>query len=58
MPPAEQEAGNGEPLEQMLALKPRVELSLATRAAVVPDRKNSRKSFAAIMAITTSLPPP
>lgn len=50
MPPAKQEAGNGEPLEQMLALKPGVELSLATRAAVVPDRKNSGSLSSAIMA--------
>ena len=41
MPPPIQEAGHGEPLKQMLALKPRIELGLASGAAVVEDRKDT-----------------
>jgi hypothetical protein len=52
VPPAKQEAGDGEPLEQMLALEPRVKFGLTAGAAVVPDRKNSRKLSAAITATT------
>ena len=41
MPSAEQKAGNSEPFQQMLALEPRLEFSLAAGAAVVPDRQDS-----------------
>ena len=52
MPPAEQEAGNREPLEKMLALKPGVEFGLATGAAVVPDRKDTRFAIDHLAATT------
>ena len=58
MPSSEQEAGHGEPLEQMLALKPRVQFRLTTGAAVVPDRQDTRfllehRYFAATTMIST-----
>ena len=37
MPPAEQEARNGQPLHQMFTLEPCLEFGLAARAAIVPD---------------------
>ena len=41
MPPPEQEAGHGEPFQQMLALEPCVEFGLAAGAAVVEDRQDA-----------------
>src|SRR6185437_1545872 len=41
MPPPEQEAGHGEPLEQVLALEPFLELGLAAGAAVIEDRQDA-----------------
>jgi hypothetical protein len=37
MSPAEQEAGNAKPLDEMLALEPFLELDLAAGRAIVPD---------------------
>ena len=57
MPPSEHETGNGEPLQQMLALKPRLEFCLAPGAAIIKDRKNARlprhRYFAATTMIST-----
>jgi hypothetical protein len=52
-----QETGNGQPLEQMLALKRRFEVCLASGAAIIEDRKNPRlrshRYFAATTMIST-----
>jgi hypothetical protein len=45
MASTEQEARNRKPLQQMLALKPRVEFGLMAGTAIVPDRENSRVSL-------------
>jgi hypothetical protein len=42
MPPPKQEARHGEPFEQVLALKPRIEFGLAAGAAIVPDGQDAR----------------
>jgi hypothetical protein len=39
MASTEQEARNRKPLQQMLALKPRVEFGLMAGTAIVPDRE-------------------
>ena len=51
----EQKAGNGQPFEQMLALEPGVELGLASRAGIVPDRQDAglRYHFPATTMIST-----
>jgi hypothetical protein len=58
VPPAEQEAGNSEAFEKMLALEPGFKFTLAARAAVVPDRQYARvlashRYFAATTMIST-----
>ena len=55
MPAAEQEAGHRQPLDQMLALEPVLELGLAAGAAVVEDRQDAHSSahFAATTMIST-----
>jgi hypothetical protein len=57
VPPSIKKTGNGESLEQMLALKPRFEVCLASGAAIIEDRKNSRlpshRYFAATTMIST-----
>jgi hypothetical protein len=57
VPPSIKEPWNGEPLEQMLALKPRFEVCLASGAAIIEDRKNPRlpshRYFAATTMIST-----
>ncbi len=56
MPPAEQEAGHRQPLEQMLALEPFLELGLAAGAAVVEDREDAKvRSLLAHFAATTMI---
>ena len=55
MPAAEQETRNGEPLQQMLALKPGVEFSLAAGAAVVPDRQDAGSARHLYFAATTMI---
>ena len=44
MAPAEQEAGHGQPFEQMLALEPGLELGLAAGAAIVEDRQDALRA--------------
>jgi hypothetical protein len=58
MASTEQEARNRKPLQQMLALKPRIEFGLAAGTPIIPDRENSRlpfshRYFAATIMIST-----
>jgi hypothetical protein len=58
VPAAEQEAGNGEAFEKMLALEPGLEFSLTALATVVPDCQYagilfSHRYFAATTMIST-----
>ena len=52
MPPSEQEAGNGEPLAQMLALEPLLEFCLASGAAIVKDCEYARAAYVYFAATT------
>ena len=57
VPSSIKKTGNGEPLHQVLALKPRFEVCLASGAAIIEDRKNpwlpSHRYFAATTMIST-----
>ena len=55
MASAEQESWNRKSLQQMLALKPRVEIGLTAGTAIVPDRENPRLSFSHLYFAATTM---